>query len=185
MLTLVNACCLSGTVRSRYWRHGDLARHRSTRLPDEVRFPDKLWRRAAADLLLTPSPVRCFFCRSLCERTVVRFADNPYYLLKAYVDSNEGIDRAGGFAIQVSSRPPLTSLSVGKITDKTCFPRPFAVCTGPRLAAGEMHRRRLQQCGRLPLVCFQRVPARLDRERRARHGARRLDVISPASLATA
>lgn len=126
MLTLVNACCLSGTVRSRYWRHGDLARHRSTRLPDEVRFPDKLWRRAAADLLLTPSPVRCFFCRSLCERTVVRFADNPYYLLKAYVDSNEGIDRAGGFAIQVRSRPPLTSLSVGKMTDRACFLRPFA-----------------------------------------------------------
>lgn len=31
---------------------------------------------------------------------MVRFADNPHYLLKAYVDSGEGSDRAGGFAIQ-------------------------------------------------------------------------------------
>ncbi|SPC60917.1 related to Maf-like protein C3G6.03c [Ustilago sp. UG-2017b] len=41
-----------------------------------------------------------FQMRSLCEKTFVRFADNPYPLLKAYVDSKEGIDRAGGFAIQ-------------------------------------------------------------------------------------
>ena len=33
----------------------------------------------------------------------MHFADNPYYMLKAYVDSQEGIDRAGGFAIQVST----------------------------------------------------------------------------------
>ncbi|PWZ03146.1 hypothetical protein BCV70DRAFT_214612 [Testicularia cyperi] len=41
-----------------------------------------------------------FKIRSICEKTVVRFADNPHYLLQAYVDSREGIDRAGGFAIQ-------------------------------------------------------------------------------------
>lgn len=38
--------------------------------------------------------------RSLSERTVVRFATNPAHLLQAYVDSGEGLDRAGGFAIQ-------------------------------------------------------------------------------------
>lgn len=40
--------------------------------------------------------------RSLSERTKVKFAQNPAELLKAYVDSGEGLDRAGGFAIQVS-----------------------------------------------------------------------------------
>jgi len=39
--------------------------------------------------------------RSIDERTLVYFADNPEYLIQAYVDSGEGIDRAGGFAIQV------------------------------------------------------------------------------------
>ena len=34
------------------------------------------------------------------ERTRVHFADTPYELLHAYVDSGEGLDRAGGFAIQ-------------------------------------------------------------------------------------
>lgn len=48
------------------------------------------------------------YFRSLCEKTIVRFADNPYSLLKAYVDSKEGIDRAGGFAIQVSSDQTLS-----------------------------------------------------------------------------
>ncbi|KAN0060639.1 hypothetical protein ACQY0O_007297 [Thecaphora frezii] len=38
--------------------------------------------------------------RSLFEKTTVHFADNSYDLLKAYVDSGEGLDRAGGFAIQ-------------------------------------------------------------------------------------
>lgn len=41
-----------------------------------------------------------FKVRSLSERTVVRFATNPGTLLQAYVDSGEGLDRAGGFAIQ-------------------------------------------------------------------------------------
>lgn len=38
--------------------------------------------------------------RSLDERTLVYFADNPKHLLEAYVKSGEGLDRAGGFAIQ-------------------------------------------------------------------------------------
>lgn len=41
-----------------------------------------------------------YVVRSLSERTVVRFAENPHPLLQAYVDSGEGLDRAGGFAIQ-------------------------------------------------------------------------------------
>jgi hypothetical protein len=41
--------------------------------------------------------------RSLEERTLVYFSNNEPSLLKAYVDSGEGIDRAGGFAVQVES----------------------------------------------------------------------------------
>ena len=44
------------------------------------------------------------------ERSLVYFADNPTHLLEAYADSGEGVDRAGGFAIQVRAvtitRPP-------------------------------------------------------------------------------
>lgn len=60
--------------------------------------------------------------RSLCEKTIVRFADNPYYMLKAYVDSKEGLDRAGGFAIQVCvpQTLPSRSRSQQRPTD-TCF----------------------------------------------------------------
>jgi len=39
--------------------------------------------------------------RSIDERSLVYFADNPRHLLKAYADCGEGVDRAGGFAIQV------------------------------------------------------------------------------------
>lgn len=35
------------------------------------------------------------------ERAIVHFAENPVRILQAYVDSGEGLDRAGGFAIQV------------------------------------------------------------------------------------
>ena len=38
---------------------------------------------------------------SLEERSLVYFSDNETSLLRAYVDSGEGLDRAGGFAIQV------------------------------------------------------------------------------------
>jgi predicted house-cleaning NTP pyrophosphatase (Maf/HAM1 superfamily) len=38
---------------------------------------------------------------SLEERSLVYFSDNSPNLLKAYVDSGEGLDRAGGFAVQV------------------------------------------------------------------------------------
>lgn len=37
------------------------------------------------------------------ERSIVHFADNPVSLLEAYVDNGEGLDRAGGFAVQVRS----------------------------------------------------------------------------------
>ncbi|KAF8338587.1 Maf/Ham1 [Amanita rubescens] len=48
--------------------------------------------------------------RSIEERTLVHFPDNPKHLIEAYVESQEGIDRAGGFAIQ-----GLGSVLVGKI----------------------------------------------------------------------
>jgi predicted house-cleaning NTP pyrophosphatase (Maf/HAM1 superfamily) len=38
---------------------------------------------------------------SLEERSLVYFPDNSPSLLRAYVDSGEGLDRAGGFAVQV------------------------------------------------------------------------------------
>ncbi|KJA25077.1 hypothetical protein HYPSUDRAFT_65027 [Hypholoma sublateritium FD-334 SS-4] len=38
--------------------------------------------------------------QSIDERTLVYFADNPKHVVDAYVESGEGIDRAGGFAIQ-------------------------------------------------------------------------------------
>jgi len=41
-----------------------------------------------------------FAIRSLEERSLVYFSDNAPTLLRAYVDSGEGLDRAGGFAIQ-------------------------------------------------------------------------------------
>ncbi|OSX59116.1 hypothetical protein POSPLADRAFT_1041261 [Postia placenta MAD-698-R-SB12] len=38
--------------------------------------------------------------KSIEERTLVYFAENPRELLEAYVESGEGLDRAGGFAVQ-------------------------------------------------------------------------------------
>uniref|UniRef100_A0A8H8CF57 Maf/Ham1 n=1 Tax=Psilocybe cubensis TaxID=181762 RepID=A0A8H8CF57_PSICU len=38
--------------------------------------------------------------KSIDERTLVHFVDSPKHVIEAYVDSGEGIDRAGGFAIQ-------------------------------------------------------------------------------------
>ncbi|KAF8885877.1 inosine triphosphate pyrophosphatase-like protein [Gymnopilus junonius] len=38
--------------------------------------------------------------KSIDERSLVYFADNQRYVLEAYAESGEGIDRAGGFAIQ-------------------------------------------------------------------------------------
>ncbi|KAF8887523.1 inosine triphosphate pyrophosphatase-like protein [Infundibulicybe gibba] len=39
--------------------------------------------------------------KSIDERTLVYFADNPRHIVEAYASNGEGIDRAGGFAIQV------------------------------------------------------------------------------------
>ncbi|KAI0791223.1 Maf/Ham1 [Abortiporus biennis] len=38
--------------------------------------------------------------KSIEERTLVYFVDNPKHIIQAYVENGEGIDRAGGFAIQ-------------------------------------------------------------------------------------
>ncbi|KXN88310.1 N-acetylserotonin O-methyltransferase-like protein [Leucoagaricus sp. SymC.cos] len=38
--------------------------------------------------------------KSIDERSLVYFADNPEHIVQAYVNSGEGIDRAGGFSIQ-------------------------------------------------------------------------------------
>ncbi|KAK0206899.1 inosine triphosphate pyrophosphatase-like protein [Desarmillaria ectypa] len=38
--------------------------------------------------------------KSIDERSLVYFADNPKHIVEAYADSGEGVDRAGGFAIQ-------------------------------------------------------------------------------------
>ncbi|KAI0788282.1 Maf/Ham1 [Fomes fomentarius] len=48
--------------------------------------------------------------KSIEERTLVHFAQNEEYLLRAYVESGEGIDRAGGFAVQ-----GLGGMLVGKV----------------------------------------------------------------------
>ena len=39
--------------------------------------------------------------RSIDERTLVYFADNPRHILEAYIESGEGIDHAGAFVPQV------------------------------------------------------------------------------------
>jgi len=38
--------------------------------------------------------------KSIDERTLVHFAESQSHVLEAYADSGEGVDRAGGFAIQ-------------------------------------------------------------------------------------
>ena len=40
------------------------------------------------------------------------FADNPQHIISAYVDSEEGIDRAGGFAIQVRRSSVISATDV-------------------------------------------------------------------------
>jgi Maf-like protein len=51
-----------------------------------------------------------FISRSIDERTLVYFADNPQHLVEAYVDSGEGLDCAGGFNVAV--RNPLSPSSL-------------------------------------------------------------------------
>ena len=46
--------------------------------------------------------------RSIDERSLVHFSDNPRHLLEAYAENGEGVDRAGGFAIQVRQTDPNT-----------------------------------------------------------------------------
>lgn len=62
-----------------------------------------------------------FIARSLSEKTVVRFAENPAPILQAYVDSGEGLDRAGGFAIQGKASVLISSIS-GDFNNVVGFP---------------------------------------------------------------
>ncbi|KAK4685448.1 hypothetical protein P7C73_g4703, partial [Tremellales sp. Uapishka_1] len=48
--------------------------------------------------------------QSISTATVVQFYDNDRETIQAYVDSGEGLDRAGGFAIQII--PPSITLSI-------------------------------------------------------------------------
>lgn len=86
--------------------------------------------------------------RSIEERTLVYFSDNPTYLLEAYANSGEGLDRAGGFAIQVRSpRCPIQSRSLCRLI---CNISLFYACAGSGRHAHPKGRRRLQQRCRLP-----------------------------------
>ena len=49
----------------------------------------------------------------------MHFIDNPVYLLEAYADSGEGLDRAGGFAIQVCLLPHISDHQ--RLLLKCCF----------------------------------------------------------------
>ena len=61
--------------------------------------------------------------RCIDERTLVYFADNDPKVIEAYVENGEGIDRAGGFAIQVRDVP---------LNPRRCL---IATCTGRALEA--------------------------------------------------
>ena len=72
------------------------------------------------------------------DRTLVTFSENPVSLLNAYADSGEGIDRAGGFALQV---------------DKTIdggFHQSLIIEPGPGRDAHPQDRRGFSQRCRLP-----------------------------------
>jgi septum formation protein len=74
-------CSLSNTYRTWLWHQ---VRLMSTSLDDSILI--------------------CLGDRSIEERTVVHFSDNPVHVLRAYADNGEGLDRAGGFAIQVCEK---------------------------------------------------------------------------------
>lgn len=95
------------------------------RILDKVASPVSLIRRRSGSSYI--------LSRSIDERTLVYFSDNPQYVVKAYVDSGEGIDRAGGFAIQVCSSS--IQLSV--------FPVVNAKILGSRWSPDSKNRRRL------------------------------------------
>lgn len=52
-----------------------------------------------------------FKLQSISVSTIVHFFDYPKSVIKAYIDNGEGIDRAGGFAIQVSFLIPFLKLT--------------------------------------------------------------------------
>ena len=75
-----------------------LARPRGSGIQIQVSFEQSY------DRVFYGHSIVCSF-RSIDERTLVYFADNPRHLLEAYVENGEGSDRAGGFAVQVIITP--------------------------------------------------------------------------------
>jgi septum formation protein len=67
-----------------------------------------------------------YVTRSLSEKTIVRFAENQANILQAYVDSGEGLDRAGGFAIQGKASILIRSIE-GDFNNVVGFPL-FSFC---------------------------------------------------------
>ena len=62
--------------------------------------------RSNADIVFPILTAPGYKIQSIEERSLVYFSDNPTYLLEAYADSGEGVDRAGGFAVQVRTLHP-------------------------------------------------------------------------------
>ncbi|GAA97741.1 uncharacterized protein L969DRAFT_97445 [Mixia osmundae IAM 14324] len=52
-----------------------------------------------------------YVIKTLLETTTVEFAENPTEVLQAYVNSEEGLDRAGGYAIQGKASVLVRSIS--------------------------------------------------------------------------
>ncbi|KAJ6611150.1 inosine triphosphate pyrophosphatase-like protein [Mycena sp. CBHHK59/15] len=63
-----------------------------------------------------------YMIRSIDERSLVYFADNPRELLESYVESGEGLNVAGGFAIQVRTRGILVRKVDGNYNNIVGFP---------------------------------------------------------------
>lgn len=122
----------------------------STRVQDQVLFPHFHSTIYPADPLYRTT-------RSIEERTLVYFADNPDHLLEAYADSAEGIDRAGGFAVQVP--PPFPVPSFPPIHDHDLL-------TGSWRSSDPKNRRRLPKRRRIPHSIILQIPRPTRRRRR-------------------
>lgn len=172
--------CAFLVVRSNYWSHDSLSYLTCTRFQSQVScLPKKrgFFRFASAfSNCFDKTPSFSFFAfslSSLCERTKVHFAQNPAPILQAYVDSGEGLDRAGGFAIQVSFLKPSLSFIIDlsfsfplemflKILWKKSLSnwnllRPTSFFfPGQRSSSHQIDRGRFQQCSWIPSVFFLR-----------------------------
>jgi predicted house-cleaning NTP pyrophosphatase (Maf/HAM1 superfamily) len=80
--------------------------------------------------------------RSLVSTTLLRFADSPVEVLKAYAATGEGLDKAGGFALQGQGMPLVKSIE-GEWGNVVGFgASAFLSCVEPGLAlsfAGLQH----------------------------------------------